>query len=97
MYAYKHSTTAYNTFTILYTGVDITEATKAKIKVSKIPSDECGNAASCAEHAIYLAISVLRNQYNMNQSIINGRIGVPSGRTLLKSNIMIYGKIYCML
>lgn len=72
-------------------GVDIAAATSAGIHVSKIDSWECGNAASCAEHAIYLALACLRNTTLMQRSVETGIIGVPTGRTLFKSNIMIYG------
>ena len=43
-------------------GVDIESATKAGIKVARLPGDKSGNALSCAEHAIYLILSLLRNQ-----------------------------------
>eukprot|EP01041_Mallomonas_annulata_P002992 gene2992-5865_t len=72
-------------------GVDIPAATKKKIWVSRLPSDECGNASSCAEHAIYLSLSLLRNQFEMNKSIATRRLGVPTGRTLLGSTALIYG------
>ena len=40
-------------------GVDIEAATRKGIWVSPIPSDDCGNAASVAEHAIYLSLALL--------------------------------------
>ena len=46
---------------------------------------------ACAEHALYLSIACLRKQYEMNQSLMKGHIGVPTGRTLYQSNVMIYG------
>ena len=72
-------------------GVDIQAATKYRIPVCPISSMDCGNAKSCAEHAIYLALSVLRDQSEMNRSLNRGVIGYPTGRTLFNSNILIYG------
>lgn len=43
-------------------GVDINAATKFGIKVARIPGDVTGNAASCAEMAIYLILGLLRKQ-----------------------------------
>ena len=43
-------------------GVDIPAATAANIPVCKIPSNDCANALSCAEHAIFLALACLRKQ-----------------------------------
>lgn len=72
-------------------GVDALTATEKKIWVSRIPSADTGNAASCAEHAIYLTLALFRNVHEMNQSLLTGRLGVPTGRTLLGSNALIYG------
>lgn len=47
---------------IFVPGVDIEAATRLGIKVARIPSAGTGNALSCAEHAIYLMLSLLRNQ-----------------------------------
>lgn len=33
----------------------------------------------------------MRNQYEMNQSLKNGLIGVPTGKTIFGSTILIYG------
>lgn len=72
-------------------GVDIQAATDAGVYVSNIESTQCGNAQSCAEHAIYLALSVLRDQKAMIQSVLTGKLGQPTGRTLFHSNVLIYG------
>ena len=40
-------------------GIDVDCATKSGVWVCKIPSEGTGNAQSCAEHAIYLALSLL--------------------------------------
>lgn len=49
-------------FYYLIEGIDINAATKYGIKVARIPGDETGNAASCAEMAIYLMMGLLRKQ-----------------------------------
>jgi lactate dehydrogenase-like 2-hydroxyacid dehydrogenase len=49
----------------LHEGVDIDAATKYGIKVARIPGDATGNAASCAEMAIYLMLGLLRKQVSM--------------------------------
>lgn len=72
-------------------GVDVAAATEAGVYVCNIPSATCGNAQSCAEHAIYLALAVLRDQKGMAQSILTGRLGLPTGRTLLNARCIIYG------
>lgn len=47
---------------LLFPGVDIEAATKAGVIVARIPGVASGNAPSCAEMAIYLILSLLRNQ-----------------------------------
>lgn len=71
--------------------MDIEAATNTGVWVSKIDSLKCGNSSSCAEHAIFLAIGLLRNLFELNRSVSMGRLGTPTGRTLYKSNILIYG------
>jgi phosphoglycerate dehydrogenase-like enzyme len=72
-------------------GVDINAAITKNVWVCSIPGALCGNAQSCAEHSIYLALSVLRNQKQMQVSLTQGLIGCPTGRTLFGSRILIYG------
>lgn len=43
-------------------GIDIDAATKSGIRVARIPSSVTGNAASCAEMAIFLILGLLRKQ-----------------------------------
>ncbi|KAH7511548.1 hypothetical protein FEM48_ZijujUnG0004300 [Ziziphus jujuba var. spinosa] len=43
-------------------GIDIDAATKSGIRVARIPSSVTGNAASCAEMAIFLMLGLLRKQ-----------------------------------
>jgi phosphoglycerate dehydrogenase-like enzyme len=72
-------------------GVDIDAATEAGVAVASIPSDQVGNAQSCAEHAIFLCLSLLRRTKVMEMSIVEGRLGVPVGRTIMGSSVMIFG------
>lgn len=53
----------------LYEGVDVNAATEHGIKVARIPGDATGNAASCAEMAIYLMMGLLRKQVGCISSI----------------------------
>ncbi|KAL3335089.1 hypothetical protein AABB24_031348 [Solanum stoloniferum] len=72
-------------------GVDINAATKQGIKVAKIPSGETGNAASCAEMAIYLVLALLRKQHHMEIAVKHKRLGEPIGDTLLGKIVFIMG------
>ncbi|KAH6780428.1 D-isomer specific 2-hydroxyacid dehydrogenase family protein [Perilla frutescens var. hirtella] len=72
-------------------GVDINAATKHGIKVARIPSDNTGNATSCAEMAIYLMLGLLRKQYEMQVAIREKKLGDPAGDTLLGKTIFILG------
>jgi lactate dehydrogenase-like 2-hydroxyacid dehydrogenase len=72
-------------------GVDIQYARAKGIVVTNIPGRSCGNAQSCAEHAIFLALSLLRNINELHNSLKLGRLGSPIGKTLFKAKILIYG------
>lgn len=72
-------------------GIDIDAATKCGIKVARIPSDMTGNAASCAEMAIYLVLGLLRKQTEMQISIRQKKLGEPIGDTLLGKTVFILG------
>ncbi|XP_050158024.1 uncharacterized protein LOC126631876 [Malus sylvestris] len=72
-------------------GVDIDSATKFGIKVARIPSHVTGNAASCAEMAIYLMLGLLRKQKEMQISIKLRKVGDPVGETLLGKTVFILG------
>ncbi|KAJ7532246.1 hypothetical protein O6H91_14G079600 [Diphasiastrum complanatum] len=72
-------------------GVDIPSATKVGIKVARIPSDDCGNALSCAEHAIYLMLALLRDQKGMDKSIASRQLGQPTGQTIYGKTVLIIG------
>jgi lactate dehydrogenase-like 2-hydroxyacid dehydrogenase len=72
-------------------GVDIDAASKKGIRVARIPGDLIGNAASCAEMAIYLTLGLLRKQNEMLISIKQKRLGDPIGETLLGKTVFILG------
>jgi phosphoglycerate dehydrogenase-like enzyme len=65
--------------------VDVTAATEAGIDVSRIKSNECGIAESCAEFAVYLALSLI-----FKQSASNGE-GNQLRSTLCGKNAIIFG------
>lgn len=67
------------------------QATKHGITVSNIPSDHTGNAVSCAEHVIHLALSLLRNVAGMKASLDACLIGQPLGQTLFGKRVLIVG------
>ena len=72
-------------------GIDIQAASRRGIFVCNIPSEGVGNAESCAELCIFLAMSLLRDFNALRKSISNGKLGTPTGRTLFGSNAIIYG------
>ncbi|XP_071701200.1 uncharacterized protein [Rutidosis leptorrhynchoides] len=72
-------------------GVDIGAATNYGIKVARIPSGETGNAASCAEMAIYLMLGLLRKQNEMQIAVREKKVGEPIGDTLLGKTVFIMG------
>ncbi|TXG53373.1 hypothetical protein EZV62_022542 [Acer yangbiense] len=72
-------------------GVDIGAATNCGIKVARIPGDVTGNAASCAEMAIYLMLGLLRKQNEMQIAVKQKKLGEPIGETLLGKTVYIMG------
>ncbi|KAJ8769964.1 hypothetical protein K2173_009046 [Erythroxylum novogranatense] len=72
-------------------GVDIVAATNFGIKVARIPGDKTGNAASCAEMAIYLMLGLLRRQNEISASVKQKKLGEPIGDTLLGKTVFIMG------
>ncbi|PSC74029.1 glyoxylate reductase hydroxypyruvate reductase isoform X2 [Micractinium conductrix] len=72
-------------------GIDIPEATSSGVWVSNIPSARTGNAASCAEHAVYLLLACLRHHNAMADSIQQRRLGMPLGQTLLGKSVLVVG------
>ncbi|XP_077231709.1 uncharacterized protein LOC143864776 isoform X1 [Tasmannia lanceolata] len=72
-------------------GVDVDAATRCGIKVARLPGDVTGNAASCAEMAIYLMLGLLRKQKEMEVAVKQRRLGEPLGDTLLGKTVFICG------
>ncbi|KAK9713664.1 hypothetical protein RND81_06G043100 [Saponaria officinalis] len=72
-------------------GVDVDAATEHGIKVARIPAQNTGNAASCAEMAIYLMLGLLRMQKKMEISVKLRRLGEPAGATLFGKTVFIMG------
>nr|CAB3452561.1 unnamed protein product [Digitaria exilis] len=72
-------------------GVDVNAATEHKIKVARIPGSMTGNAVSCSEMAIYLALGVLRKQKLMDTAVKQKDLGSPTGETLLGKTVLILG------
>ncbi|XP_021846150.1 uncharacterized protein [Spinacia oleracea] len=72
-------------------GVNADAATEHGIKVARIPADGTGNAASCAEMAIYLMLGLLRKQKEMEISIKLKKLGEPAGGTLFGKTVFILG------
>ena len=69
-------------------GVDIDAATEQGVAVANIPSDAVGNAQSCAEHAIFLCLSLLRHVKVLPQMIEKRKLGCPTGKTILDSSVL---------
>ena len=68
-------------------GVDVNEATKRGIAVSNVPAEGTGNAQATSEHAVYLAISLLRGfptQDYLSRFQNRSLGGLPIPRTLYK-------------
>ncbi|ERN20040.1 uncharacterized protein LOC18448450 isoform X2 [Amborella trichopoda] len=72
-------------------GVDIDAATMAGIRVARIPSNMTGNSFSCAEHAIYLVLGLLRKQKEMEIAVQERKLGWPAGETLFGKTVFILG------
>lgn len=72
-------------------GVDVHECTRRGVHVSNIPAESTGNAASCAEHAVYLALALARKQRAMDESVARGLLGSPTGLALFGRTALIYG------
>ncbi|KAI8569138.1 hypothetical protein RHMOL_Rhmol02G0255600 [Rhododendron molle] len=72
-------------------GVDVNAATEHGIKVARIPGGATGNAASCAEMAIYLMLGLLRKQNEMQIAVKQKKLGEPIGETLFGKTVFIMG------
>jgi phosphoglycerate dehydrogenase-like enzyme len=74
--------------------VDIGAATKNGVMVARIPSEESGNAASVAEHAILLLLMLSRKWNRIAGAREQGRQlpwGSPTGQALMGKNVCIVG------
>lgn len=74
-------------------GVDISEATRHGIAVSNVPADGTGNAQATSEHALFLAISLLRHakeqlQHRFQSSILGG---LPIPQCLYRKRVTVLG------
>ncbi|XP_049937083.1 uncharacterized protein LOC116266703 [Nymphaea colorata] len=72
-------------------GVDVEAATRHGIKVARIPGNVTGNSVSCAEHAIYLMLGLLRRQKEMESAVQQMLLGLPVRETLFGKTVLILG------
>jgi phosphoglycerate dehydrogenase-like enzyme len=74
-------------------GVQVDEATRHGIAVSNIPAHDTGNAQTTAEHALFLAISLLRQSSDeLPRRFQQGQLGgVPAPRSLYKKRVTVVG------
>lgn len=74
--------------------VDIDAATKHGVRVARIPSEESGNAASVAEHAILLMLMLSRKVNEIALTRAQGKQvpwGSPTGQALIGRTVCIIG------
>jgi lactate dehydrogenase-like 2-hydroxyacid dehydrogenase len=73
-------------------GVDVETATKLGVAVSNIPADGTGNAQATSEHALFLAISLLRHVEDLKRRFSKRELGgLPSPRTLYQKRVTVVG------
>jgi phosphoglycerate dehydrogenase-like enzyme len=72
-------------------GVDLSAARAAGVRVANIPSAGTGNAASCAEMALFLALSLLRDTKGMASAFAQRRLGTPCGVMLAGRSALVIG------
>ena len=73
-------------------GVDIPVATHQGIYVANVPGHEgTGNAASVAEHAIFLMLALARKFPQAAENVRSGVFGSPMGKGLLNKTVAILG------
>lgn len=72
-------------------GIDMAAASKRGIAVSNIPSDGTGNALSCAEHALFLMLSLLRDMPRCQAAFQKRLLGEPCGETLFGKRVLVLG------
>lgn len=71
--------------------VDVAAATELGVYVSNIPSKSTGNAASCAEMAIFLTLATLRHVKAMQAAVQGQQLGAPMGTMLQGKSVLILG------
>ncbi len=75
-------------------GVDVNEATERGIAVSNVPAEGTGNAQATSEHAVYLAISLLRGfptEDYLSRFPNRSLGGLPIPRTLYQKQVTVVG------
>jgi phosphoglycerate dehydrogenase-like enzyme len=71
--------------------VDIEAATRFGVWVARVPGSVSGNAASVAEHALLLMLTLSRRMPEAHQAFLNRRVGEPIGTALLGKTACIVG------
>ena len=71
--------------------MDIPAAASAGVRVANIPSTGTGNAAACAEMALLLTLSLLRDTKAMAQSLAQRTLGCPTGIMLAGKSALLIG------
>ena len=86
------SATLINQFGVGIEGVDIPAATQRGIYVANVPGHEgAGNAASVAEHAIFLMLALARKYPKAQENVQKRIIGAPMGTALMGKTVAIFG------
>ena len=86
------SATLINQFGVGIEGVDIPAATRRSIYVANVPGHEgAGNAASVAEHAIFLMLGLARRYAEAQASVRKRALGAPLGTALMGKTVAILG------
>jgi hypothetical protein len=71
--------------------VDVPAARAAGVRVANIPSAGTGNAAACAEFALFLALALLRDANGMRAAFAQRRLGTPTGLLLAGRAALVVG------
>ena len=71
--------------------VDIEAATRHGVWVARVPGSVSGNAASVAEHAMLLMLTLSRKMAECGQALANRSVGFPLGSALLGKTACIVG------
>ncbi len=72
-------------------GVDLAAARARGIWVANVPSEQSGNAASVAEHALLLILALLRRFPETQENIRRGVLGAPLGLALEGRTVCLVG------